>query len=250
MEFLEKVVLVTGGGSGIGKASALAFAAQGADIVIADMDEKGGAEVVEEIKSKEGNAVFIKTDVSQYEQVKHLIAESINIFGQIDVALNNAGIGGDGSLKTGDTTLDDWDKVIAVNQSGVFYCMKEELQHMMTRKTGVIINTASIAGLKGLANAIPYVASKHAVVGMTKTASMEYAKHGIRINALCPVFTPTKLFTPEAYGSLADAFKKRIPMKRFADVSEMADAMLWLASDKAGFVTGLSLPIDGGMSAF
>jgi len=250
MEFLEKVVLVTGGGSGIGKASAIAFAAQGADVIIADIDEKGGGEVVEEIKSKEGNAVFIKTDVSNYDQVKHLMDESINIFGQIDIALNNAGIGGNGTHKTAQTELDDWDKVIAVNQSSVFYCMKEELKHMMERKSGVIINTASIAGLKGLANALPYVASKHAVVGMTKTASMEYAKYGIRINALCPVFTPTNLFKPELLGPFEEKFRNRIPMKRFADVSEMSDAMLWLASDKAGFVTGLSLQIDGGMCAF
>jgi len=250
MEFLEKVVLVTGGGSGIGKAAAIAFAAQGADVVVADLNEKGSSEVVEEIKSKEGNAVFIKTDVSNHDQVKHLMDESINIFGQIDVALNNAGIGGNGTHKTAKTELDDWDKVIAVNQTGVFYCMKEELKHMMERKSGVIINTASIAGLKGLANALPYVASKHAVVGMTKTASMEYAKHGIRINALCPVFTPTNLFTPELYGPLTEKFRTRIPMKRFGDVSEMADAMMWLASDKAGFITGHALPVDGGMCAF
>ena len=250
MEFKEKVVLVTGGSSGIGKAACIGFAAQGADVVVADLNEEEGEKVVQEIKASEGNALFVKTDVSNFNDVKNLIDESVDAFGQIDIAFNNAGIGGNGTLKTGETELDDWDKVIAVNQSGVFYCMKEELRHMMERKSGVIINTASIAGLKGLANAIPYVASKHAVVGMTKTASMEYAKHGIRINALCPVFTPTNLFTPELYGPLTEKFKQRIPMKRFGDVSDMVDAAMWLASDRAGFVTGLALPIDGGMCAF
>lgn len=250
MEFKEKVVLITGGSSGIGKAACLGFAAAGADIVVADLNEAEGEKVVQEIKAKEGNALFVKTDVSNYNDVKNLMDEALDAFGQIDVAFNNAGIGGNGTHKTGDTELNDWDKVIAVNQSGVFYCMKEELKHMMERKSGVIINTASIAGLKGLANAIPYVASKHAVVGMTKSASMEYAKHGIRINALCPVFTPTALFTPELYGPIAEKFKQRIPMKRFGDVSDMVDALMWLSSDRAGFVTGLSLPIDGGMCAF
>jgi len=209
----------------------------------------GGNESVEAIKAKGGDAFFIKNNVADWEDVQFMFKQAMDHYGRIDIAVNNAGIGSPDFAKTGDKPNEVWDKIIAVNQTGVFYCMKCELQLMMEQGQGSIINIASIAGIRGLPNASAYVASKHAVVGLTRTAAMEYAKKNIRVNALCPVFTPSGLFKPELYGEVADKLKKGIPMKRFSNVQEMADAINWLASDKASFVTGHALPVDGGLTA-
>lgn len=252
MEFKDKVVLITGAASGIGKAAAIAFAKEGANVIISDYNEKEGLAIAEKITKEGGKASFIPCDVGDAKQVNQLMDQIKTDFGHLDIAINNAGIPGV-SARTHEYPLEDWDKVMRINASGVFYGMKAQLPLMLAQGGGVIINTASIAGLKGLPNSLAYTASKHAVVGMTKTAAMEYGKKNIRINALCPVFTVTPLFNPEAIEKVAagipDKLKANIPLKRFANVQEQVDAMLWLASEKASFVTGLALPIDGGLMA-
>ncbi len=252
MEFKNKVVLVTGAGSGIGRVAAHSFAKEGAKVIVADINEQGGQETVEQIRASGGTSSFIKTNVAKFDEVETMINTIIDQFGRIDIALNNAGIGHLPN-KTADTSLETWDKVIAVNASSVFYCMKLEIQQMLKQGSGVILNTSSIAGLRGLPNHMPYVASKHAVIGMSKTAAMEYAKKNIRINAICPVFTVTPLFNPEMIdqvsAGLSEKLKAGIPMKRFSDPIEVANTMLWLCSDKASFVTGVAMPVDGGITA-
>jgi len=252
MEFKDKIVLVTGAASGIGQLAAIEFAAQGANVIISDYNSKGGNATVAQIIKAGGQASFIACDVGDPKQVEQLMEQIKSDFQRLDIAINNAGIPGV-SARTHQYPLDDWDKVMRINASGVFYGMKAQIPIMLAQGNGVIINTASIAGLKGLPNSLAYTASKHAVVGMTKTAAMEYGKKNIRINALCPVFTVTPLFNPDQIEKVAagipDKLKAGIPLKRFANAQEQVDAMLWLASDKATFVTGLALPIDGGLTA-
>jgi len=252
MEFKDKIVLVTGAASGIGQLAAIEFAAQGANVIVSDYNSKGGNATVAQIIKAGGQASFIACDVGDPKQVEQLMEQIKTDFQRLDIAINNAGIPGV-SARTHQYPLDDWDKVMRINASGVFYGMKAQIPIMLAQGNGVIINTASIAGLKGLPNSLAYTASKHAVVGMTKTAAMEYGKKNIRINALCPVFTVTPLFNPDQIEKVAagipDKLKAGIPLKRFANAQEQVDAMLWLASDKATFVTGLALPIDGGLTA-
>jgi len=252
MEFTNKIILITGAGSGIGRVTAHAFAKEGGTVVVSDINEKGGKETVQQIQEAGGTSVFIKTNVAKFEDVESLINQIVAKYGRLDVAINNAGIGGI-PARTAESTVDNWEKVMAVNATGVFYCMKQELQQMVKQGSGAIVNTASIAGLRGLPNNLAYVASKHAVVGMTKTAAMEYAKMNIRINAICPVFTVTPLFDPAVMEQISAGLSKKlkagIPMKRFADPIEMANTILWLCSDKASFVTGHAMPVDGGLTA-
>ena len=250
-EFKDKIVLVTGAGSGIGRETALKFAKKGANVVVSDINDKGGEESVEMIHKEGGTGTYLHADVAEYGQVVDLIQNISRRFGKIDVAVNNAGIGGNHLLKTAEYDHNDWHKVIAINQTGVFYCMQEEIKEMLKRKQGCIVNIASIAGIRGLPNSLAYVASKHAVVGMTKTAAMEYARHNIRVNAVCPVFTITNLFKPEYYPNpeIPKKLKASIPMKRFSQASEMADAIMYLSSDNASFITGHALPVDGGLTA-
>ena len=252
MEYQDKIVLITGAASGIGAAAALAFAEQGAQVIVSDRNPKGGEATVEAIRKTQGKAEFMACDVSDYNAVKALIDQIKSKYNRLDIAINNAGVPGT-TARTHDYPVDDFEQVLKINTSGVFYGMKAQLPLMLAQGHGVIVNTASIAGLKGLPNAVAYSASKHAVVGMTKTAAMEYGKKNIRINALCPVFTVTPLFDPVAIEKVAagipDKLKANVPMKRFAEVQEQVDAILWLASSKASFVTGLALPVDGGLTA-
>ncbi|MGB2342407.1 MAG: glucose 1-dehydrogenase [Flavobacteriaceae bacterium] len=252
MRFKNKITLITGAASGIGRAAALAFAKEGAIIVVSDRNDQGGKETVEQIVSKKGQATFIKTDVSKYEEVKKLMQQIHEEFGRLDIAINNAGINGV-IARTKDYPEDDWDKVMSINASSVFYGMKAQIPMMLEQGGGVIVNTASIAGLKGLPNSIAYTASKHAVIGATKTAAMEYGRNNIRINAICPVFTVSPMFDPDTLDKMAqgipDKLKANVPMKRFAKVEEQVGAMMWLCSDQASFVTGLALPVDGGLTA-
>ena len=249
--FADKVVVITGSGGGIGRIAAQKFGAAGAQVIVSDMNEAGGLETVALIEAEGGTAMFIQANVAVFAEVEKLMALTVERFGRIDVAVNNAGIGGKQLLKSGEHTHEDWDNIIAVNQTGVFYCMQVELQQMMRQNSGVIINIASVAGLRGLPNNLAYVASKHAVVGMTKTAALEYARYGIRVNAVCPVFTVTNLFNPELFPNpeIPTKLKAAIPMKRFAEASEMADAILYLSSEGASFITGHALPVDGGLTA-
>ena len=252
MKYKNKIVLITGSGSGIGKAAALAFSKEGGTIIVSDINEINGVKTVSEIIKNNGKASFFKTDVSNFDMVQNLMDFIIEKYGRLDVAINNAGIGGD-FAKITDITLESWDKTMSVNSSGVFYCIKTQIPIMLKQGKGVILNTSSIAGIRGLPNAIAYSASKHSVIGITKTAAMEYAKNNIRVNALCPVFTITPMFDPEAMDKLKEGISERlkanIPMKRFANVMEQVNTMLWLCSDEASFITGQAISVDGGITA-
>ena len=252
MNFKNKIVLITGAASGIGRAAALAFAEAGGFVIASDVNEKGGLETVAKIQAMGEKATFIKTNVAIFEEVKNLMDQIVQQFGRLDIAINNAGINGT-LARTVDYPVDDWERVLSINASSVFYGMKTQIPIMLKQGGGVIVNTASIAGLKGLPNSIAYTASKHAVVGMTKTAAMEYARYNIRINAICPVFTISPMFDPVALEKVAkgipDKLKANVPMKRFAKVEEQVNAMMWLCSEKASFVTGHALPVDGGLTA-
>jgi len=252
MKYKNKIVLITGSGSGIGKAAALAFSKEGGTIIVSDINEINGVKTVSEIIKNNGEASFFKTDVSNFDMVQNLMDFIIEKYGRLDVAINNAGVGGD-FAKITDITLESWDKTMSINSSGVFYCIKTQIPIMLKQGKGVILNTSSIAGIRGLPNAIAYSASKHAVIGITKTAAMEYAKNNIRVNALCPVFTITPMFDPKAMDKLKDGISERlkanVPMKRFANVMEQVNTMLWLCSDEASFITGQAISVDGGLTA-
>lgn len=252
MQFNNKIVLITGAGSGIGRETALAFAKLGGTIVVADRNVEGGHKTVEAIQALGREAVFIRTNVARWADVKEMIDKTIQHFGRIDIAINNAGIIGI-QAKTVDSPLGNWEQVMSVNASGVFYCMKFQIEEMLKQGAGIIVNISSIAGLRGLPNHIAYSASKHAVIGMTKTAAMEYAKYNIRVNAICPVFTKTPLFDVDAMEKASEGITNKlrasIPMRRFAEASEIASQILWFCSENAGFITGVALPVDGGMTA-
>lgn len=247
MGFEGKVVVITGAGSGIGASSARLFSDKGAKLVVSDIDLAGAQSVSDDLPSE---SLPIQTDVSNYDQVKGLIQQTIDHFGQIDVLVNNAGIGPQQMLKTAEHTLSDWDKVIAVNQSGVFYGMKCALKQMVEQGHGNIVNVASLAGLKASGSNISYSASKFAVVGMTKSAALEYARKNIRINAVCPGYTETNLLNQllSVKEDMEEKLKKYIPMNRFGATQDIAEAIVWLASDKTGFITGQTITLDGGTS--
>ncbi len=250
MSFKDKSVLITGAGSGIGKAAALAFAEAGAKIAVSDINEDGGRGTVEEIKRAGGTAFFKKCNVANYRAVVELVDETVSQFGRLDIALNNAGIGGN-RVPTSNYDISEWDQVIAINQTGVFYCMREELKIMSKQGSGCIVNVSSIAGMRALPMTIAYTASKHAVIGMTKTAALEYARYGIRVNAVCPVFTETPMVAALVgeQKDLADKLVKTIPMRRFGQVEDIVNGIFWLCDEKSSFVTGQSLAIDGGQTA-
>ena len=252
MRYKDKIVLITGSGSGIGKAAALAFAKEGANLIVSDINNKNGLNTVSEITNNKGKATFFKADVSNYQMVTDLMNFIVEKFGRLDVAINNAGVGGD-FAKITDLTVKSWDKTMSVNSTGVFYCIKNQIPIMLKQGGGVILNTSSIAGIRGLPNATAYSASKHAVIGITKTVAMEYAKNNIRVNAICPVFTVTPMFDPEAMDKLksgiSEKLKANVPMKRFANVMEQVSTMLWLCSNEASFITGQAISVDGGLTA-
>jgi NAD(P)-dependent dehydrogenase (short-subunit alcohol dehydrogenase family) len=248
--FEGKVVLITGAGSGIGRMTAQQFAMGGAAVVVSDVNAEGGEETVALIRSEGGEGVFVPADVANPDQVARLIARAVDTFGRLDMAVNNAGIGGSWR-RTADYPHDEWDRVLSINLSGVFYCMQQELRQMVSQGGGAIVNVASIAGVRGLPNASAYTASKHGVVGLTRTAALEYVRHNIRVNAVCPVFTRTPLFQDmlDADPRLEERLVRNIPMRRYAAPAEIAEAICWLCSDSAAFITGQAINVDGGMTA-
>ncbi|SEK33294.1 NAD(P)-dependent dehydrogenase, short-chain alcohol dehydrogenase family [Aquimarina amphilecti] len=250
MQVKDKIVIVTGAGSGIGAATAKHFAKHHATVIVSDIKEEKAKTTVEQIKQEGGKAVVITANVAKYEDVEQLISETVSQFGQLDVIVNNAGIGPRNMSKTAEYTLEDWDSVIAVNQTGVFYCMKLALQQMMKQGSGNIVNIASLAGLKASLNNLSYCASKFAVVGMTKSAALEYATKNIRINAVCPGYTESALLSKllSVRPDMDDMLKSVIPMKRYGQAEEIAEAVVWLASENTKFITGQTITLDGGTS--
>ncbi len=246
----NKTTIITGAGSGIGAATAKLFAKHGATVIISDINEENANQICNEINHEEGSAEVILANVAKYEEVEKLINEVVSKYGQLDVMVNNAGIGNKELLKTAEHTLEDWNNVIAVNQSGVFYCMKLALQQMMKQGGGNIVNVASLAGLKASGSNIAYTASKFAVVGMTKSAALEYGSKNIRINAVCPGYTKTNLLDKLTQSNevIEGKLLKYIPMKRFGKPQEIAEAIYWLASDQSSFITGQTITLDGGTS--
>jgi NAD(P)-dependent dehydrogenase (short-subunit alcohol dehydrogenase family) len=247
--YAGKVALVTGAASGIGRATALAFAARGAKVVAADLDSDGARAVASEIGKAGGEAISVKADVSREDDVAAMVGAAVSSYGRIDCAFNNAGIGG-GFKPLHEFDLAEFDRVIAVNLTSVFLCMKHEIPVMAGQRGGAIVNNASVAGVRGAAKLGPYVASKHGVVGLTKTAALEYAAAGIRVNAVCPGWTDTGII--KALNDDPDLMKKyvsRVPVRRLGRPEEVASAVLWLCSDAASFAVGQIMVLDGGMSA-
>ena len=253
--FVGKVALVTGGSSGIGRAAVMAFAKRGARVVVADVDVAGGDEVVATVMSNGGKAHFIKVDVSQSAEVAAMVEQTVTRFGQLDYAFNNAGVL-TGNLPQSLTPEEKWDMVININLKGVWLCQEYELPQMVKQGKGAIVNTASIAGLVGFGGNGSYVASKHGVVGLTKSAALAYATQGVRVNAVCPGFISTPMadqllagVPDEQREALSQGIVDSEPIGRWGQPEEIAEAVVWLCSDAASFVTGHAMAVDGGYVA-
>jgi NAD(P)-dependent dehydrogenase (short-subunit alcohol dehydrogenase family) len=246
----DKVALVTGGSSGIGRAASLAFAAQGARVIVADLAVAGGEETVRMIEAAGGSAAFIRADVSKAAEVQALVSHAVERYGRLDCAFNNAGTEGS-RASTADYLEEDWDRVIGTNLKGVWLCMKYEIPVMLEQGGGAVVNTSSVYGMAGGRGVSAYVASKHGVAGLTKAAALEYAPLGIRINAVCP----GAIRTPMLMRHLPDVeTEQRLiaavePIGRMGSPEEVAAAVVWLCSDTASFVTGHTMAVDGGYLA-
>jgi len=247
-EFGGKAVLVTGGGYGIGRAAALGFARKGAKVVVADIDVKNGEETVLRIKVAGDEAIFIKTNVSQEVEVEALIKKTVETYGRLDCAFNNAGIH-KVFVSTIDFTEKDWNEMMDVNLKSVWLCMKYEIPQMLKQGKGAIVNTSSAAGLIAAPSNPAYPASKHGVVGLTKSTAIEFARKGIRVNCVCP--GPTRTGMHDSLVAVApqivDAMNTKVPMGRIGEPEEVAAAAIWLCSDEASYITGHALPVDGGL---
>ncbi len=243
MRLENKVVIITGAGSGIGKETALLFAKEGAKVVVADVNEKAGEETVVEIK-KNGEGFFVKLDVSNREQSKQMVKTTLEKYGRIDVLINNAGIVQDAFLSK--MTEEQWDKVINVDLKGVFNCTQAVVEVMINQGNGVIINTSSIVGVEGNVGQVNYAAAKAGLIGMTKTLAKELGKKGIRVNAVAPGFITTPM-TSNVPEKILEMMKEKTPLRRLGEAKDVAYAYLYLASDEANFVNGAVLCVDGGL---
>lgn len=241
----NKVALVTGAASGIGRAIAYQYAAEGASVVVSDINDDGGLETLERIRARGGRAIFVRADTSKPADSEAVVAAAVKEFGALHIATNNAGIGGP-SAPVGEYPIEGWDKVIAINLSGVFYGMRFQIPAMLKSGGGSIVNISSILGQVAFLNLGAYVAAKHGVVGLTQCAALEYGPHKIRVNAVGPGFIKTPIIentlTPDAIKALAGLH----PLGRIGEPSEVAELVIWLSSDKASFVSGGYYAVDGG----
>ncbi len=255
--FQAKVAVVTGGASGIGRVTAQIFAREGAKVIVStDLNIKGGEETVELIKAAGGEATFVKCDVSKAIEVEAMVNKTVETYGSLDYAFNNAGIGPDGKripiVKIADCPEEIWDRTIDINLKGVFLCMKYEIRQMLKQKHGAIVNTSSVGAFKAVPGFAAYDASKTGLLGLSKAAALEYATSGIRVNVICPGPTErTRLFDNLTATSPEDKERmmNSIPMGRPARPEDMAEAVIWLCSEAASFITGLVMPVDGGMTS-
>jgi len=243
----NKVALVTGAGSGIGLAIAQSYAKEGAKVIVSDINEEHGNQAVEKIKSEGGEASFVKADTSNAEEVEALIKSTVDLYGRLDIACNNAGIGGEQKL-TGEYSLDNWRKVLSINLDGVFYGCKYQLEQMEKNGGGVIVNIASIHGTVAAPLSSAYTSAKHAVVGLTKNIGAEYGQKNIRCNAVGPAYIETPLLESVS-GDMKDALIAKHPMGRLGKAEEVAELVLFLSSEKASFMTGGYYLVDGGYTA-
>lgn len=248
-DFDGKVAIVTGAASGIGQTTAEFYARDGARVVVSDVNEEGGRDTVERIERAGGEAIFVATDVSDPAACEALVAQTLDHFGRLDIAFNNAGIGGAQAL-TADYPLDAWQQLMGINLFGVFYCMKYQIPAMLDSDGGAIVNMASILGQVAFATSPAYVTAKHGVVGLTANAAVEYGQQGIRVNAVGPGFIRTPLISDleqdeQTYNMLVSLH----PIGRLGEPEEVAELVIWLSSEKASFVTGAYYPVDGGYLA-
>ena len=246
-----KIALVTGAASGIGRASALALAREGAAVCVSDVNAEDGEATAQRILDDGGRAIFVRCDVTDAADVRQMVQAAIDAFGRLDAAVNNAGVAGYFHQRLHEADDEMFARVIDVNLRGVWHCMKAELEPMLSQENGAIVNIASVAGLIGAPKATAYSASKHAVMGITKSAAVDYAKSGIRVNAICPAYTDTNMVQSAIAGNplMADIMARAIPMGRLGQAREIADAVVWLCSEASSFVTGHGLVLDGGLVA-
>lgn len=245
MRLKNKIAIVTGGGSGIGRATSLRFAQEGAKVMVADLNQEDGLETVNQIKEKGGEAEFQLTDVTKPEDVENLVKTTVEIFGRIDILANNAGISHT-EHKIPDVPLQDWQKVVDVCLNGVYYGMKYGIPEMLKTGGGAIINTASIAGIKGQKLLAGYTAAKSGVIAITKSTASEYGRHNIRVNAIAPGIVDTAITTEWKNSHKWEALSTANVMRRIGHPDEVANVMLFLASDESSFITGHTIVVDGG----
>ncbi|GAB3987483.1 SDR family oxidoreductase [Spirosoma daeguense] len=249
--FTNQVVFITGAGSGIGRATALAFAISGARVIVAEINERSGQETVDQILQANGDALFIRCNVAEPSQIESAIQQTVDHYGRLDIGINNAGIGGKyGKLL--DQTQQDFEQMMSVNVGSIFYGMQAQIRQMVNQpEGGRIVNVASIAGVRGMPMGAPYSASKHAVIGLTKTAALEYVRQNIRINAICPVYTHSAMVDEliQTAPAMEERMRRLIPIGRLGEPDDIAQAILWLCSEENAFFTGQAIHLDGGMTA-
>lgn len=240
----NKVAIVTGGASGIGKAVCELFVKHGAKVAIADMQEEAGKELATKLNAQHEAAIFVKTDVSDSESCRKMVEITVDHFGHLDIGINNAGVS-DGETATGDKDINQWNKIIDINLNGVFYCMRYQIPEILKQRGGAIVNMGSILSQVGFATASAYVAAKHGVLGLTRNAALEYASEGIQINAIGPAFINTPLLK-DMDDDTINMLKQAHPIGRLGEPEEVAEMVLWLSSSKASFCHGGYYPVDGG----